>query len=455
MQTGRAFPLFFDLDKKITAASAFRVSLVFWLIYSFVYLVLKGENVDYFGFENGNIAASVARGEGFADVMATGKQQPTAWMPLLYVYLLAGVFYLTGIKSTAALWMLSLIRCVVLAGGGYLAFKIGERFGRLQAVVCTLSFIGYMTGFSYIMVSNIFTEEWLMAVLLLLLVHQFILLFFNEHVSETYAAIVAALCALSSPILLAVWLGLFVIYVATGTLNHLLPQNWRAISHTTIAWKPTLVAIAAIVVIFFAWGIRNHYAMGKFIPLKSNMWMEVYLSNVMSQDGLLWKDVLHGNHPLTNQAARAAYMAQGEVDFLKAKEMAAKQYLADHPTDYLRKVARRFINAFGYTDMNQQATDWSEVSLKQHIRSLMVAFIPLLALLINLFTYRLQKPALTVMALVYVGCIMPYVLISHFSRYQFFAMGLQAVFVGLAFCIFVHRIQTGRFFPALISRKSL
>lgn len=68
-----------------------------------------------FGFENRNIAASVTRGEGFVNVMATAKQQPTAWMPLLYVYLLAGVFYLTGIKSTAALWMLSLIRCVVLA----------------------------------------------------------------------------------------------------------------------------------------------------------------------------------------------------------------------------------------------------------------------------------------------------------------------------------------------------
>lgn len=445
MQTDRRFALFFDLDKKVSAISVFWASLLFWLIYSLVYLLFKGENVDYFGFEYGNIAASIARGEGFADVMATGNQQPTAWMPLLYVYLLAAVFYLAGIKSTAALWLLSLIRCGVLAWGCYLTYRIGNRFGRSQALVCTLSFIGYMTGFSYIMVSNIFTEEWLMVVLLLLLVHQFTLLFSNEGLSGTYAAIAAALCMLGSPILLAVWLGLFVVYVAAGTLNHLLPQNWRFASYT-IAWKPMLLSLAAIAVIFFAWGTRNYYAMGKFIPLKSNMWMEVYLSNVISEDGLMWKDVLHENHPLTNEAARTAYIAQGEVAFLKEREILAKQYLADYPAEYLRKVTRRFVNAFGYTDMNQQATDLSGVSFKQHIRSLMVAFMPLLALLINLFVYRLQKPALTVMALAYAGFIMPYVLISHFARYQFFVMSLQAVFVGLAFCIFVHWIQTSRFY---------
>lgn len=453
MQTGRLFMLFFNLNKKISATSIFWTSLLFWLTYSFIYLVVKGENVDYFGFEYGNIAASIARGEGFADVMATGNQQPTAWMPLIYVYLLATVFYLAGIKSTAALWVLSLIRCVVLAWGCYLTYQIGNRFGRLQALVCTLSFVGYMTGFSYIMVSNIFTEEWLMVVLLLLLVHQFTVLFSNEHLSGDYAAISAALCMLGSPILLAVWLGLFVIYVAAGTLSHLLPQNRRSIAYT-IAWKPILISLTAIAVIFFAWGTRNYYAMGKFIPLKSNLWMEVYLSNVISEDGLMWKDVLHENHPLTNQVARTAYIAQGEVAFLKEREILAKQYLADHPADYLRKVIRRLINAFGYTDMNQQATDLSEVSFKQHIRSLMVAFIPLLALLINLFAYRLQKPALTVMALAYAGFIMPYVLISHFARYQFFVMSLQAVFVGLAFCIFVDWIQTSRLFPAQISRKS-
>jgi hypothetical protein len=454
MQTGKISTLFFRLDKKITASSIFWTSLLFWLLYSLAYLVLKGENVDYFGFEYGNIAASVARGEGFADAMATGNQQPTAWMPLIYVYLLAAVFYLTGIKSTAALWVISLIRCVVLAWGCYLTYQIGSRFGRLQALVCTLSFIGYITGFSYIMVSNTLTEEWLMVVLLLLLVYQFVLLFSNERLSVTHAAIAATLCILSSPILLAVWLVLFVVYITAGTFNHLLPQNWRFFSYA-IAWKPILVSFAAITIIFCAWGTRNYYTMGKFIPLKSNLWMEMYLSNVISRDGLMWKYVLHESHPLTNQAARTDYIAQGEVAFLKDREIRAKQYLAEHPADYLRKVTRRFFNAFGYTDMNQQPTDLSEVSFKQHIRSLMIAFVPLLALLINLFTYRLHKPALTVMALAYVGFIMPYVLISHFTRYQFFTMGLQAVFVGLAFCIFVRWIQTCRLFPALISRKSL
>lgn len=54
-----------------------------------------------FGYETGKIAASIAEGHGFSNPLfaTTG---PTAWMTPVYPYLIAGVFKVFGVYSTAS-----------------------------------------------------------------------------------------------------------------------------------------------------------------------------------------------------------------------------------------------------------------------------------------------------------------------------------------------------------------
>src|ERR671912_310662 len=51
-----------------------------------------------FGFETGRIASSIASGQGFSSPLK-GPSGPTAWLPPIYPYMLAGIFKFFGIYS--------------------------------------------------------------------------------------------------------------------------------------------------------------------------------------------------------------------------------------------------------------------------------------------------------------------------------------------------------------------
>src|SRR5205823_6163517 len=67
-----------------------------------------------FGYEMGRIGRALANGRGFSDPfdMSTG---PTAWEPPLYPYVIAGVFKLTGIYTSASALILLSLNCIFSA----------------------------------------------------------------------------------------------------------------------------------------------------------------------------------------------------------------------------------------------------------------------------------------------------------------------------------------------------
>src|SRR6266498_482510 len=86
---------------------AFALRLAFILV-AHTYKFKPDQDNFSFGYEMGRIGRAIARGRGFADPFdaATG---PTAWEPPLYPYVIAGVFKLTGVYTSAsALILLSL-----------------------------------------------------------------------------------------------------------------------------------------------------------------------------------------------------------------------------------------------------------------------------------------------------------------------------------------------------------
>ena len=54
-----------------------------------------------FGYENGRLARSIAEGRGFSSPLFEDTG-PSAWMTPVYPYMIAGVFKVFGIYSTAS-----------------------------------------------------------------------------------------------------------------------------------------------------------------------------------------------------------------------------------------------------------------------------------------------------------------------------------------------------------------
>src|ERR1019366_10360016 len=52
-----------------------------------------------YGFELGNVAASIASGNGFSSPLSTVKSGPTAWFTPIYPFLVAAIFKLWGVYS--------------------------------------------------------------------------------------------------------------------------------------------------------------------------------------------------------------------------------------------------------------------------------------------------------------------------------------------------------------------
>ena len=88
-----------------------------------------------FGFETGRIARSIASGEGFSSplVKPTG---PTAWLPPVYPFLLAGIFKVFGIYSVNSALCVLILNSLFSAMTCVTIFLIGHKaFGR-EAATC-------------------------------------------------------------------------------------------------------------------------------------------------------------------------------------------------------------------------------------------------------------------------------------------------------------------------------
>src|SRR5436305_960426 len=76
------------------------------------YRTRPGNDNFEFGWEMGRVARSIAQGHGFSSPYE-GNTGPTAWEPPLYPYLMALVFKLFGIYSTASAWVLLVINSLL------------------------------------------------------------------------------------------------------------------------------------------------------------------------------------------------------------------------------------------------------------------------------------------------------------------------------------------------------
>jgi hypothetical protein len=114
---------------------------------------------------------------------------------------------------------------------------------------------------------------------------------------------------------------------------------WRRHKLGKSSTLPALAAILGAIVVISPWITRNYETFHRFIPVRSGYGLELYIGN--SADSLHWVDrSLHPNH---SGAELAEYAQSGELAYMAHKAQQGKQYIHDHPAQYVYRVVRRAI----------------------------------------------------------------------------------------------------------------
>ena len=121
-------PLFWSPRAMVVAALALRL-----LVMGFAYPLRLDPSLDHdaFGGEVGRVARSIVTGHGFSSPFP-GPTGPTAFIPPVYAYFVAGVFKLFGIYTRASALVILTLNNLVSGKSGVspeMAVRLSKAFG--------------------------------------------------------------------------------------------------------------------------------------------------------------------------------------------------------------------------------------------------------------------------------------------------------------------------------------
>jgi len=282
------------------------------------------DNHLLFGFEIGRIARSLASGHGYCNPMNV-ETGPTAWMTPVYPFLLAGVFKMFGIYSKASALVILGFNSLFSALICVPVFLVAQRFGRGVAVLA--AWVWALSPYSIYIASGFVWETCLSALLLAAL---FLWTLDLREQPKKWA-----------------WLSYGALWGFAGLTN----ASVLAVSPFLAAWSlrplwanrqkwlaaATLAALGLLIVLL-PWQVRNYRAFHRFIPLRDNFWLEVWIGN----DGRTQSWVDNTAHPSVNSRQQAEFARLGEIPYMQEKRREALASLAQHPGSFLALSLRRF-----------------------------------------------------------------------------------------------------------------
>jgi 4-amino-4-deoxy-L-arabinose transferase-like glycosyltransferase len=291
--------------------------------------------LDHWAF--GLVARSIATGHGFGNVFA--QTGPTAVLPPVYSYLLAGIFKILGPETTSSILAalslnsaFSALTCIPV----YLVAKqaFGDRVAKWAGWGWAFSPYGVYYGADW---------AWSTCLVTLELACLFLFAWRLEKSSRPRDWLIFGLfggiTALTEPVVLSVipLLGLWTIY-----------RLYRRGQPWTV---PLLAAALAALAVITPWIARNYQTFHKFIPVRSGYGLELYIGN----NGYSERWVNSALHPNHSDAELTEYEQDGEVAYMEHKREQAMEYIHAHHGWYAWMTARRIVYMWtGYWSLDRQ-----------------------------------------------------------------------------------------------------
>ena len=278
-------------------------------------------------------ASSSARASALPTSPSPG---PTALVPPLYPYLLAGSFKLFGLNTVkvafAVLGLNSLFSALTCVPLYYLARRaLNRRVAALAALGWALyPFAIYFSAdrvWDYALTSFLFT----------------------------CCLLVAQTLHRRSPL---AWLGFGALYGLTVLSNPSVASLLPVLTLIAMvrAWKngrswftPALVAALAFCTVCAPWQIRNHRVMHADFFIRDGFWLEFYAGN----NGDTHESNSASAHPASNPAEMQRYQAEGEIRYMAEKRAASIDFVKHHPGFFAIATVRRIVRFWtGYWSFN-------------------------------------------------------------------------------------------------------
>jgi 4-amino-4-deoxy-L-arabinose transferase-like glycosyltransferase len=298
------------------------------VVVAFVYQDLLSPDMDHwsFGWETGRIARSLTLGEGFANPLFH-KTGLTAWMAPAYPWLLACVFRLAGIYTKAsALGILSL-NCLFSALTSLPVYYLA-RNSLGTAVAAPAAWFWGLFPYAFDIGATRVWDTCLSALLLTTLLALTVHLVQARSPGDWAAyAVVWGIAALTNPALLSVfpWLVGWVCYRL-----HNAKRDWV---------KPCSLCVLLVLVIVSPWMVRNYRVFHRFIPLRDNFWLEMWVGN--NGDTSDWFPIWV--HPTGNDQELAEFERLGEIGYMDQKRAQTVAFIRSHPGPFLLAIFRRLL----------------------------------------------------------------------------------------------------------------
>ncbi len=263
---------------------------------------------EAFGWEMGWVARALASGRGFSSPYYPWSG-PTALQPPLYPFLLSLVFRLFGIYSLTSAFvvltlnsLLSALTCIPVYFSA--KYSLGLRGAKISAWVWALyPFAIYFSA----------ARVWEYALTGLLL--------------TTCFCIAQRIHRSARPL---AWIGFGALYGLTAysnpaTMSTLPFLLGFALYQARAEGKRWALKGVFTMLAFFAvltpWTIRNYRVLGVIVPMRDNLWLELYADNFGNAPHDRTSPPTAGNrpYPASNPAEMKKYLAMGEIPYLAEK----------------------------------------------------------------------------------------------------------------------------------------
>ncbi|HUD21485.1 MAG TPA: glycosyltransferase family 39 protein [Acidobacteriaceae bacterium] len=281
---------------------------------------------ERFGWEVGWVARALASGRGFTSPYHLFSG-PTALVPPLYTWLLAGVFRLFGIYSLKSGFIIlsinslfSTLTCIPVYFSA--KYSLGMRGARVACLAWAVyPFAIYFSAarvWEYALTTLLFTICFCIAQRIHRFTNPLAWICFGALYGLTALSNSAVLAVLPFLLLLALWKG------------------WQAGRRWLFHG---VLAVAGVFIVIAPWTLRNSRVLHVLCPVRDNFWLEFYLGN--------FGDTSDPNpayaHPADNPVEMQKYLSLQETAYLAEKHALAVNYVRHHPLFFVYVSLRRVV----------------------------------------------------------------------------------------------------------------
>jgi hypothetical protein len=274
--------------------------------------------------ETGNIAYSLAMGKGFSSPFGrdTGA---TAWVAPVYPLLIAGMFRIFGVETIRAFFAAVSMNILFSAATCLPIFYAGKRIAGQERADTAATAVAAAWFWALLPNAVIFPFEWI----------------WDTSLTALLAAtLLWATLELAESPRMRNWCAYGLLWafalLTNPSLGSVLPflLGWAAYraAKRGAGWRAPALAAAIVVLCCAPWTIRNYRAFHRFIPLRSNLGVELYVGNNEN----------YGPHPpvwpfnITREREIFRFYRVGESAFMQEEMGKALRFMAANPGIELR-----------------------------------------------------------------------------------------------------------------------